>query len=103
MKLYEVESAPDREREDAVRPVPPYGIAAEKVTRSFGLDLTDQQLDRLSLVFHYGLAAQRAPLYPLRRTTRLSPPVAGLATGAAVSAWQLSCSVVGSSEASTRT
>lgn len=86
MKLYEMESAADREREDAARPGPPYRVAAEKITRSLGLDLNDQQLDRLSLVLHYGLAAQWAPLYPLlRRTTRLSPPVAGLATGAAMS------------------
>lgn len=86
MKLYEMESAADREREDAARPGPPYRIAAEKITRSLGLDLTDQRLDRLSLVFHYGLAAQWVPLYPLRRrTTRLSPPVAGLATGTAMS------------------
>lgn len=86
MKLYEMESAADRERGDAVRPGPPYRVAAEKITRSLGLDLNDQQLDRLSLVLHYGLAAQWAPLYPvLRRSTRLSTPVAGLATGAAMS------------------
>jgi len=73
MKLYEMESAADREREDAVRPGPPYRVAAEKITRSLGLDLNDQQLDRLSLVLHYGLAAQWALLYPvLRRSTRLS-------------------------------
>lgn len=86
MKLYEMESAADREREDAARPGPPHRIAAEKITRSLGLDLNDQQLDRLSLVMHYGLAAQWAPLYLLlRRTTRLWPPAAGLVTGAAMS------------------
>jgi hypothetical protein len=86
MTLYEVESAADREREDAVRPGPPYRVAAEKITRSLGLDLNDEHLDRLSLVFHYGLAVQWAPLYPvLRRTTHLSPPAAGLVTGAAMS------------------
>lgn len=86
MKLYEIESAADRDPQDAVRPVPPYRIAAEKITRSLGLDLNDEQLDRLGIVFHYGLPAQWAPLYPvLRRTTRLSPPAAGLATGATMS------------------
>jgi hypothetical protein len=86
MKLYEWESAADREREDAVRPGPPYRIAAEKITRLLDLDLSDDQLDRLSLALHYGLAAQWAPLYPiLRRTTGWSAPVAGLATGAAMS------------------
>lgn len=43
MKLYEMESAADRERGDAVRPGPPYRVAAEKITRSLGLDLNDQQ------------------------------------------------------------
>jgi hypothetical protein len=86
MKLYDMESAADREREDAVRPGPPYRIAAEKLSRHVGLDLSDEQLDRLSLAFHYGLAIQWAPLYPLlRRSTGWSPPIAGLATGAAMS------------------
>ena len=85
MKLYDMESAADREREDAVRPGPPYRVAAEKLSRRVGMDL-NEQLDRLSLVFHYGLAIQWAPLYPLlRRTTGWSAPTAGLATGAAMS------------------
>jgi hypothetical protein len=86
MKLYERESAADREREDAVRPGPPYRTAAEKITTALGVELTDEQLDRLSLVLHYGLAAQWAPLYPLlRRRAGWSAPAAGLATGAAMS------------------
>lgn len=86
MKLYQLEPAEARAREDAARPGPPYRIAAEKLTKVFGLQLTEQQLDRLSLVFHYGLAIQWAPLYPLlRRTTSLSPVAAGLATGTAMS------------------
>ncbi len=63
-----------------------YQIAAEKLTRVFGLDLSEQQLNRLSLAFHYGLAIQWAALYPLlRRRTSLSPLTAGLATGGAMS------------------
>jgi hypothetical protein len=86
MKLYELEPAEARAREDAVRPGPPYRLAAEKLASLFGLQLSEQQLDRLSLVFHYGLAIQWAPLYPLlRRRTMLRPVAAGLATGAAMS------------------
>jgi hypothetical protein len=86
MKLYELEPAAARGREDAVRPGPPYRIAAEKLTKVFGLQITEQQLNRLSLAFHYGLAIQWAPLYPLlRRRTRLNPLAAGLVTGAAMS------------------
>ncbi len=86
MKLYELEPAEARAREDAARPGAPYRIAAEKLTKVFGLELNEKQLDRLSLVFHYGLAIQWAPLYPfLRRRTSLTPITAGLATGAAMS------------------
>jgi hypothetical protein len=86
MKLYELEPAEARAREDAARPGAPYRIAAEKLSKVFGFELTEKQLDRLSLVFHYGLAIQWAPLYPLlRRRTNLSPVTAGLATGTAMS------------------
>jgi hypothetical protein len=86
MKLYELESDDDRRREDEVRPGPPYAIAARKAADLAGLDLSDKQLERLSLAFHYGLAIQWAPLYAvLRRRTSLAPVPAGLATGAAMS------------------
>jgi hypothetical protein len=86
MKLYELESEQDRAREDAARPGPPYELAAEKLSKLVGLQLNEQQLNRLSLAFHYGLAIQWAPLYPLlRRVTRLGPIAAGLATGTAMS------------------
>lgn len=86
MKLYELESPAARAREDAARPGAPYRIAAEKLTAVFGLELSEQQSNRLGLVFHYGLAIQWAPLYPLlRRRTGLGPAVAGLTTGAAMS------------------
>lgn len=85
-KLYELESAADRAREDAARPGEPYRIAADRLSRLVGLDLTDHQLDTASLVFHYGLAISWAPLYGLlRRTVRMRPIPAGLATGAAMS------------------
>jgi len=86
MKLDELESPAARAREDAARPGSPYRIAAEKITQALGVQLSEERLDQLSLVFHYGMAIQWAPLYPLlRRRTRLGPVAAGLATGAAMS------------------
>lgn len=86
MKLYELERAAARAREDEVGPGMPPRVAAEKIAKALGLELNASQLDRLSLVLHYGLAMQWAPLYPLlRRFTTLDPIAAGLATGAAMS------------------
>ena len=86
MRLYQWESDAARAREDAARPGAPYRIAAEKLSRLAGLDLDEKRLDQLALVFHYGLALQWAPLYPLlRRRTQLAPFPAGLLTGAAMS------------------
>jgi hypothetical protein len=85
-KLYELESEQDRKREDEARPGAPYAIAARKTADLVGLRLSDKQHERLALAFHYGLAIQWAPLYPLlRRRTSLGPVAAGLATGAAMS------------------
>jgi hypothetical protein len=85
-KLYQLESQADREREDAARPGAPYAIAADKTADLLGLTLSDKNTERLSLLFHYGLAIQWAPVYAvLRRRTSLPPASAGLATGAAMS------------------
>jgi hypothetical protein len=85
-KLYELESLADREREDAVRPGMPSAIAARKATHLLGINLSSKNMERLSLLFHYGLAIQWALIYPLlRRRTSLSPASVGLATGAAMS------------------
>mgnify|MGYP001073121904 CR=1 FL=1 len=85
-KLYELEPESARAREDAVRPGPPYRIAAEKLTGLVGLRLDEQQLDRAALVFHYGLGVSWAPLYGLlRRGRRMRPITAGLVAGAAMS------------------
>ncbi len=85
-KLYEHESEQERKREDEARPGAPYAIAARKTSDLVGLRLSDKQHERLALAFHYGLAIQWAPLYPLlRRRTALGPLAAGLATGAAMS------------------
>ena len=86
MKLYELEPAAARNKEDAIRPGPPPRVAAQKIAEVLGRALSDEQLERASLGLHYGLALSWAPLYPLlRRRTRWSPAVAGLATGAAMS------------------
>ncbi len=81
MKLYELEPAAARNKEDTVRPGPPPRVAAQKVAEVLGWALTGEQLERASLWLHYGLALSWAPLYPLlRRRTRWSPAVAGLTT-----------------------
>jgi hypothetical protein len=84
-KLYEWEPEADRKREDAVRPGPPFEIAAEKTLRLLGIEPAERTRERLGLAFHYGLAIGWAPTYPLlRRRTRLGPLAAGLASGAAM-------------------
>ncbi|HEV2069269.1 MAG TPA: hypothetical protein VGR26_05710 [Acidimicrobiales bacterium] len=84
MKLYTLEPAAARNKEDAVRPGPPPRVAAHKLAEVLGLAISDEQLERARLGLHYGLALSWAPLYPLlRRRTRWSPLVAGLGTGAA--------------------
>jgi len=52
MKLYELESAADREREDGVRPGPPYEIAAKKIAGLVGVTLQGTALERASLAAH---------------------------------------------------
>ena len=85
--MYDRESEADREREEAVRPGPPYRVAAQKTAKLLGLDLSDSVLDKTALVFHYGLAVSWAPTYALLRLrTPLTPVAAALASGAAMSA-----------------
>ena len=85
--MYERETQADRDREEAVRPGPPYRIAAQKTAALLGLELSEPALDKAALVFHYGLAVSWAPTYALlRRHTSLGPVAAGLASGAAMSA-----------------
>ncbi len=87
MKLYAWESAEDRRREDAVRPGPPYQIAARKTTELLGLRLADEQIERLgTLLFHYGLGMSWGAVYTLlRRWGGWHPLATGLGTGAAMS------------------
>jgi hypothetical protein len=85
--MYEHQSQTDRDREEAVRPGPPYRVAAQKTAELLALDLSESALDKAALIFHYGLAVSWAPAYALlRRCTRLGPVAAGLASGAAMRA-----------------
>lgn len=85
--MYDHESPADREREDAARSGPPYRIAAQKTAALLGVELTEAQLDKAALGFHYGLAISWAPTYALlRRRTDLKPVAATLLSGAAMSA-----------------
>ena len=78
MKLYELESQADRDREDAARPGMPYEIAAKKIAALAGVTLEGKALDRAALAAHYGLAPSWSPLYLLlRRRTSLRPLAAG--------------------------
>ena len=82
MKLYEWEPEEARKQEDAVRPGPPYQIAANKIIDRLGLDLSESQRKAVGIAFHYGLGMAWGPMYTfLRRTTNLDPVTAGLVTG----------------------
>lgn len=85
-KLYDLEPAADRKREDEVRPGSPSTIAARKTAARLGITLSDERAERLGTLLHYGLGAGGGALYAvIRRTTGLHPLLAGLATGAAIS------------------
>jgi uncharacterized membrane protein YagU involved in acid resistance len=85
-KLYEWESEEARRQEDAVRPGPPYEIAAQKTADLVGVELSEPQVKQAGKVFHYGLGMSWGPVYTLlRRFTALDPVTAGLLTGAAMS------------------
>lgn len=86
MKLYEMESEKTREREDSVRPGPPYNIAAEKTAKLLGIELAEDQVKRWGMAFHYGLGISWVPVYLLlRRRLRMPPVGAGLVAGATMS------------------
>lgn len=82
MKLYELEPEDDREREDRVRPGPPYQIAAEKTARLMHAELMGEQIKRAGMLIHFGLGMSWGGVYTLlRRYTKLSPVANGLLTG----------------------
>lgn len=85
--LMELEPAADRQREEDVRPGPPFVLAARNISeRVLGMNLDEQQQKQVGMAFHYLAGLAWAPLYQqLRRRTRLGPVSAGLATGASQS------------------
>ncbi len=86
--LYEWESEEDRKREDAVRPGPPYEIAARKVARLIGIQLNDEQIKKAGMFFHYGIGVSWGPVYTLlRKSTDLHPLPAWLLAG--ISMWAI--------------
>jgi hypothetical protein len=87
MKLYELEPEEDRQKEEEVRPGPPFYIAARKTTEALGIELSEEQLQMLAMYgFHYGLGMGWGPTYNfLRRWTDLNPLSAGLLSGALMS------------------
>ncbi len=87
MKLYELEPEEDRQKEEEVRPGPPFYIAARKTTEALGIELSEEQLQNLAMYgFHYGLGMGWGPTYNfLRRWTHLNPVTTGLLSGALMS------------------
>lgn len=87
MKLYELEPEEDRRREEEVRPGPPYETAAKKTTETLGIELSEEQLQKVAMYgFHYGLGMGWGPTYTfLRRWTGLDPISGALLSGAAMS------------------
>jgi hypothetical protein len=54
IRTYRLEPEADREREETVRPGPPFRLAAQNLSqRVLGIDLDDEQANRAGLVFHY--------------------------------------------------
>lgn len=86
-KLMALEPEQDREREQQVRPGPPFALAAQNLSsRVLGIELDDDQRQKVGMAFHYGAGLAWAPVYQLlRRRTSLGPVAAGLATGASQS------------------
>lgn len=83
-KLMELEPEQDRQREQEVRAGPPFALAADHLaTRVFGIDLGDQQRQKVGMALHYAAGRAWAPVSQLlRRRTRTGPVTAGLVTGA---------------------
>ncbi len=87
MKTYELEPEEDRKREDAVRPGPPFRLAAEKLSqRVLGIESNEDRASTAGMALHYLGGLSWVPVYMvLRRTRGWNPVAAGLATGASQS------------------
>lgn len=74
MRLYELESAQDRDRENSARPGPPYQSAAQKIAARLGIELQGKALDRAALTMQVDLWVNGREVTPLD----LPPSFAGL-------------------------
>lgn len=83
-KLMELEPEEAREREQGVRPGPPFVLAADNLAeRVISVDLDEDQKMNAGMALHYLAGLSWAAGYQaLRRRTELSPLSAGLITGA---------------------
>lgn len=86
-KTYPLEPEQDREREEAVRQGPPFRLAAENLSeRVLGIQLSEDQVSKAGMAFHYLAGLSWAPVYVLlRRRVGWGPVRAGLAAGASLS------------------
>ncbi|WP_339655340.1 DUF1440 domain-containing protein [uncultured Salegentibacter sp.] len=86
MKLFELGPQKDQEKEEEVRPGPPFKIAAKKTLKNLGFELNEDQEKMMGQVFHFGLGMGWAGLYPiLKYTNSFSTTSNGLITGASLS------------------
>lgn len=87
MKTYRWEPEGDRQREEQVRPGPPFVVAADNLSkRILGLQLGEDALHRAGMALHQLSGVAWAPVYMwLRRVAGFGPIAAGLATGASQS------------------
>lgn len=83
LATYGLESEQDRKHEEAVRPGPPFRLAADNLlSRVAGVQLDDGRLDTAGMALHYLAGLSWTPVYiVLRRSGRWNPAAAGLATG----------------------
>jgi hypothetical protein len=82
-----LEPGADREGEQEARPGPPYVVAAKKMAGAVGIELDADKAQQAGMALHYLLPISWVPTYmALRRTTGMRPLMAGLVSGAAMSA-----------------
>lgn len=76
--LYERENREAREREDAARNGKiAYGVAAEKLARQLGRDLTEEEQAKFGSAIHWGLGIATGALYGVLRRRNDSAALAG--------------------------
>lgn len=84
---YALEPEADRQREQDVRPGPPFRLAAENLSaRVVGVEFDQDRATKAGMAFHYLAGWSWTPVYLLlRRRLRWGPVASGLGTGASMS------------------